>query len=329
MQGVILAAGRGKRLRPLTLERSKAMTPVVGVPMVGRVAELLMAQRIRDLIIVVSPEDREIRPFFELWAPPSIQLHFVEQPERLGMAHALSMAAPFLKGPFLLTACDNLAPVVAISELVQMVNTTGVDAVLSVTEVPWEAVSSTGIVELEGSRVLRIVEKPARDQAPSNLASLPLYCFGPAIIPHLKRVRPSVRGEYELQDAIQMLIDAGGHVAAVHTPWRVQLTDAGDLLALNLFYLDQTPHLHQQPAGTMEAGVTMLPPYWIGAGVEIGAGCRIGPRVFVEDGCRVGDGVELHDVVVLRGSEISAGRKVQKAIITPHGEFLQSAPARG
>ena len=116
MQGVILAAGKGKRLHPITTQRTKAMAPVAGKPIVERVADLLVDNGIRELIVLVSPDDQEIVPYLQR-ARPELTWRFVVQGERLGMAHALGLAAPLLRGDFVLSACDNLTPAAHIATL--------------------------------------------------------------------------------------------------------------------------------------------------------------------------------------------------------------------
>ena len=108
MQGVILAAGRGKRLRPITLKRSKAMAPVLGKPIVERVMEDLAALGVDEFVVVASPDDQELAHHFEQASELQARVRIVHQPERLGMAHALNCAAPLIRGDFILSACDNL-----------------------------------------------------------------------------------------------------------------------------------------------------------------------------------------------------------------------------
>src|SRR3954469_19781147 len=198
MQGVLLAAGKGKRLQPLTLERSKAMAPVAGKPLAGRVADLLVAQEIDELIVVVGPNDNEVQPYFTLQANLGIPLRFVVQHERKGMAHALGLAAPLLLGDFILSACDNLVSVEHIRNMVTLKQQHSAPAVLSLMRIEISEASKTGVVVWESPYVRRIVEKPQPEEAPSNISSLPLYVFGPEILDLLSQVQPSPRGEYEL-----------------------------------------------------------------------------------------------------------------------------------
>ncbi|HSJ56664.1 MAG TPA: sugar phosphate nucleotidyltransferase, partial [Anaerolineae bacterium] len=108
MQGVILAAGHGSRLQPITLTRSKAMVPILGKPIVERVMEHLLANGVRDFILVVSPNDRHITRHFQRETELDVEVRFAYQAERLGMANALECAAPLIDDDIVLSACDNL-----------------------------------------------------------------------------------------------------------------------------------------------------------------------------------------------------------------------------
>jgi len=316
MRGVLLAAGKGKRLQPLTLARSKAMAPVAGKPLSGRVAELLVVQGIDELIVVVGPNDEEVQPYFAIQANLGIPLRFVVQEERKGMAHALALVVSMLDGEFILSACDNLVAVEHIGEMVALLRQRQAAAVLSLMPIDLIDAGKTGVVVWDAPFVRRIVEKPKPEDAPSNISSLPLYVFGPQILDLLPLVQPSARGEYELQDAIQLLIESTGSVLGVLTDSRQQVTDAADLLALNLRYLGNEP-ARVSSASPMPADVTLLAPVVIEAGVEIGAGTVIGPNVYVEEGARIGPGVRLQDALVLRGGEVPAGEYLSGEVVVP------------
>lgn len=314
MQGVILAAGKGKRLHPITTQRTKAMAPVAGKPMVARVVDLLIENGIDELIVLVSPEDPEIVPYLRRVRPTS-KLYFVVQEQRLGMAHALALAAPYLRADFVLSACDNLTPSEHIAELLATHRARAANATLSLMPIDIARAGSTGIVAWQAGWIERIVEKPKPEEAPSNISSLPLYVFSPRILDFLPQVKPSPRGEYELQEAIQLLIDQAGGVTGVLTPQRRQLTNADDLLALNRHYLAVDNADLRVQTEQVGAGVRFVPPVCIERGVTIGPDCLIGPYVYIETGCRIGAGVTLADVVVLRGRVIEDGEVHEQAVI--------------
>jgi NDP-sugar pyrophosphorylase family protein len=314
MQAVVLAAGKGARLQPLTLTRSKAMSPVAGKPLVERVLETLLPNGVDEVVLVVAPEDQAIRQHFGrgIGAP----VHFVVQAERQGMAKALALAAPFLRDTFFVSACDNLTSVGHVGALVAAHQGLGAAATLSLMEIDLAAVSATGVVAWDDPFVRRIVEKPRPEEAPSTISSLPLYLFSPQILDFLPLVQPSSRGEYELQDAIQMLADKTGRVTGVFTPTRQQVTSASDLLALNLHYLADLPATPVVDASVqMGLGVRLSPPVLIGPETVIGAGASIGPRVYVEGQSAIGTGTLLCDSVVLRGASVANGARFAGQIV--------------
>jgi bifunctional UDP-N-acetylglucosamine pyrophosphorylase/glucosamine-1-phosphate N-acetyltransferase len=176
--------------------------------------------------------------------------------------------------------------------------------------------SRTGIIEWQDGQIRRIVEKPAPSEAPSNIASLPLYVFSPKVLDYLSEIKPSPRGEYELQDAIQMLIDRDGRVTGVLTPSRLQLTNAADLLALNRHYLTtggDTPQLAPRSVGQHTHLIT---PLRIEEDTTIGPGCVIGPRVYIERNCRIGADVLIKDAVILRDTIIEDGRQIVGEVVS-------------
>ena len=120
MQAVILAAGRGSRLNPITIKRSKAMLPILGKPIVARVMESIAGCEIRDFILVVNSQDEDILRYFREQTDLDVDITFVHQPERKGMADALQHAAPYLHQDFILSACDNLVSHQDVQRMVAM-----------------------------------------------------------------------------------------------------------------------------------------------------------------------------------------------------------------
>ncbi len=316
MQGVILAAGKGSRLHPITLERSKGMLPILGKPIVVRVMEMLAENGIDDFILVVSPDDRNIVRYFQRESSLDVDVRFVYQLERKGMANALACAAPLITEDFVLSACDNLVPSADAGRLVAAMQGDGhPSGVLTLLPVEPERIGSVGIVEMDGPWVTRIVEKPKPEEAPSDISSLPLYAFSRHILDYLPEVPMSPRGEYELQDAIQMLIERDGRVGGVIIKRRLTLTNAADLLALNREYLVRGGDRPQLAPQTVGPNTRLVTPLHIGQGTVIGQDCTIGPNVYIERDCRLGDGVMVHDAVILRGSEVPDGTIVANEVV--------------
>lgn len=318
LQGVVLAAGKGSRLHPITTKRSKAMLPILGQPIVERVMESLWDSGVDAFTLVVSPDDDDIVDYFTHESPLHDHVIFVEQRERLGMAHALQQAVPHLRDTFVLSACDNLVSRDHIDALVSSHRgSPSRQATLSLMRVPADLISRTGIVALDNDWAVRhIVEKPAPEEAPSDMASLPLYVFEPAILDYLPRVPLSPRGEYELQDAIQMLIDDGGEVHGAPADNRLTLTNAQDLLAINQHYLlngRQGPHLTPYTVGP---NTQLITPLRVEQGTTIGADCVIGPHVYIERDCTIGANATIRDAVVLRGTVVPAGSVIEGQVVS-------------
>jgi NDP-sugar pyrophosphorylase family protein len=316
MQGVILAAGKGSRLHPLTLDRSKAMIPILGKPIVERVLETFVENGVHQVIIVVSRLDGDVRNHFVNWTRLPVEIEYIEQVERLGMANALSLAAPYIRGSFIMSACDNLTPPAHVAALLAHHELERAAATLSLMRIDPSLVSRTGIVEWENGRVKRIVEKPSLEDAPSDISSLPLYVFSDQVLNYLSAVRLSQRGEYELQDAIQMMIDDTDRVTGVFTEQRLQLTNASDLLAINRHYLSAGGDVPQLAPRTVGQHTHLITPLRIEEGTTIGAGCVIGPRAYIERDCRIGNDVLIKDAVILRGSVVEEGSQIIGEVIS-------------
>jgi NDP-sugar pyrophosphorylase family protein len=317
MQGVILAAGHGSRLQPITLTRSKAMVPILGKPIVERVMEHLLANGVDDFVLVVSTDDRYITRYFRHESEIEAEVRFVYQPQRLGMANALQQAAPLITEDFVLSACDNLISADYVGQMLDAWRAEPqANAVLALLPVEPERRGSVGIVEVDGPWVTRIVEKPRPEEAPSDISSLPLYCLSRRILDYLDQVRPSPRGEYELQDAIQMLIENEGRVRGVMAPRRLTLTSPADVLAINRHYLLNGKDKPQLAPYTVGPNTRLITPLRIEAGTVIGQGCTIGPNVYIERDCRIGEGVTLRDAVVLRESTVADGAVVENQVVS-------------
>jgi len=317
MLAVILDAGTGKRLKPLTQNRSKAMQPILGTPILGRVLEDLYAHGIDNFIVVLNPADDLVRNYLanELFLPVNIEI--VDQDEPLGTGHALLQAAHLIQSNFLLTACDNL---VLFDELGLFIErwkrSKSCDALLALMQVPQEQIPHTGIVQVDGRRILQIYEKPTLEKAPSDIASLPLYIFSPLILEHLKSLTISPRSEFELQDAIQGMIDQNAGVQGFHLSRRLSLTSPKDLLQINLEYLNRMrpPYLYIQ-SRVIGANTRFIAPVHIEDGVMIGSNCIIGPGVYMEKGSASGDGTRIRVSIVLEGGEIPNGTNVSKKLV--------------
>ncbi|KKM00993.1 hypothetical protein LCGC14_1798910 [marine sediment metagenome] len=212
MKGLILSGGKGTRLRPLTFTRAKQLIPIANKPNLFYVVEDLVAAGITDIGVVISPETGdEIRSSLTDANTWGATFTFIEQAAPNGLAHAVKTALPYLgDDPFVMYLGDNLLNG-GIGHIVDEFTDTAPDSIVLLT--PVKNPSQFGVAELDDEgRVVRLVEKPAEPR--SNLALVGVYVFNAKIHGIIEKLRPSGRGEYEITDAIQGLIDAGQRVVA-------------------------------------------------------------------------------------------------------------------
>jgi UDP-N-acetylglucosamine diphosphorylase / glucose-1-phosphate thymidylyltransferase / UDP-N-acetylgalactosamine diphosphorylase / glucosamine-1-phosphate N-acetyltransferase / galactosamine-1-phosphate N-acetyltransferase len=311
---VVLAAGKGTRLRPLTDARSKAMMPIAGQPMLARVLGMLESGGCKQFVIVTHPDDQGLIEHFtsDAWAG---RLQLVFQHERRGMAHALACAVPAIRASgaedFVLAACDNLYPERHVAAMLAGQLRQGLDATLSLMHVAPEVIPTLAVVELKAGLVTRIVEKPRPEDAPSDLGVPALYVLSRRALDVLPRVPLSARGELEFPDVLRLLIEDGGRVGGVLVERRMTLTRPADPLALNRAYLQREP---SYVATAVAPHVELVQPVRIDAGVELGAGCVVGPEVYLESGCHIGAGAAVRRSVVLRGAVVAAGEVLEDKV---------------
>jgi len=205
MKGLILAGGSGTRLRPFTYSQPKHLLPVGGKPIIDYGIEALAAAGIREIGVVVGVEtDGPLRQHLADGSRYGVEIDYVFQPKPRGLAHAVMCAEQFLAGePFFMFLGDNLLQD-PLADIVRAFNNTERGSVIALKEVPNP--SDYGVAQLdERGAVVRLVEKPTHP--PSSLAVVGAYAFVPEIVDACKKVLPSNRGELEITDAIQLLID--------------------------------------------------------------------------------------------------------------------------
>lgn len=308
--GVVLAAGGGTRLQPVSLTRPKATVPVCGRLLIERVLDALADAGCERFVVVVGEPHDEVAEVCRAWAGDR-PLSFAIQTERRGMAHALLQAAPQIHGRFVLSACDSLIPPGDVAELVAHHERLGAAATLSLLRVndPIK-LSRSGVVAWDGTWIQRIIEKAPPAEQPSDVASLPLYVFESEFLDLLPQVKLSPRGELELQDAIAAWIARTGKVTGRLSAQRWQVTTAEDLRVINEQFLT----LGETRS---DARATCEPPVHVGEGAVLGDHVRLGPYAVIEDGATVGDGAVVRRSVVLRDAVVEAGAVINDAVVAP------------
>ena len=329
MKAVVLAAGEGTRLKPITLTRPKHLIRVGGKPLLEHCLNALKAVGIEETLIVIHYMGDAIRTYFGDGKNFGLRISYVEQKEVLGTGNAVSIAEPYVKEDFVLVYGDLLFSVDALKKVVAIHEREKPAATMAV--VPVEKPENYGIVELENSHVKNIIEKPSRDKAPTNLANAGIYVFSTEIFEKIKQTKASVRGEWEITDAISLLLKEktvlGVEISKdewldIGRPW--------DLLKANRWILQRTKH---KVLGTVENGAHLIGPVSVaetsrirsGAYIEgpafideesdIGPNCYIRPCTSIGKKVRIGNACEIKNSIIMDNTHIGHLSYVGDSII--------------
>lgn len=225
MQAVVPAAGRGSRLRPETNDRPKGLVEVADEPLLAHVFDSLSAHASEYVVVIGYLGDRIRSRFGSTYDGTPIT--YVEQPNREGLADAVRRTEPVIDGDFVQLNGDNVL-VGNVDEVVETHRDRNADATVLVERVSRERAKRGGVVSVEEGTVTGIVEKP--DDPPSRLAVTGCFAFSTRIFEAIEAIDPSERGEYELPDAIERVVRAGGRIETVPLDgWRVNVNTQEDV----------------------------------------------------------------------------------------------------
>jgi len=304
LKGLILCGGKGTRLRPMTYSRPKHLLPVMNKPVLYYGIEKMIAAGITDIAVVVPPHYRSAFDEALLGgAPWNIHISLVEQPEPRGLADAVRAAERYIgRSNFLLYLGDNVIDG-SLEPLVRKFQDEYLDGLISVSQV--EHPEQFGVVKLDGDRILQVVEKPK--YPPSRLAINGVYLFKPYIFEAIAKIRPSARGEYELTDAIQQMIDDRCKVGVFRSQyWWKDTGQPKDILLCNQHFLRQMDHTRIE--GDVDAGSTITGDVVIGENTKIVNSVIRGPVIIGNDAvienAYVGPYCSIADHVSVVGCEI-------------------------
>jgi glucose-1-phosphate thymidylyltransferase len=319
LKGLILSGGKGTRLRPITYTSAKQLVPVANKPVLFYGIEAMARAGIREVGIIIAPETGdEIRAAVGGGDRFGVSITYIVQDEPLGLAHAVLTAEPFLgSAPFVMYLGDNLLQG-GIEDLVAAFRSSRPDALILLTPVPDP--EQYGVAELRDGTVVQLVEKPLEPK--TNLALVGVYMFTDCVHAAARTIKPSERGELEITDAIQYLVDQGMRVEPhIVQGWWKDTGRLGDMLAANRLVLDtiearmEGELVASQVDGrvVIEAGArlersTVRGPAIIGAGARL-TDCYIGPYTAIGEGCEIRN-AEVEHSILLAGSSVHdlAGR---------------------
>ncbi len=325
LKGLILSGGAGTRLRPITHTSAKQLVPVANKPVLFYGIEALVDAGVTKIGIVIAPRTGdEIRAAVGDGSSFGASVSYISQAEPLGLAHALLTAEDFIgDDPFVMYLGDNLLRD-GIAELVDAFRANEPDALILLTSVPDP--SNYGVAELDGERVVRLVEKP--ESPPSDLALVGVYMFSPLVLDAARAISPSERGEFEITDTIQRLIDEGRRVESqmVNGWWK----DTGrleDILEANRLVLEEIePAIDGELVDSrvegrvvIEAGARLerslvRGPAIIGSGSRI-SDAYIGPYTAIAERVEVSNS-EIEHSILLGGSTVSdLGERMEASLL--------------
>jgi glucose-1-phosphate thymidylyltransferase len=313
LKGLILSGGKGTRLRPITHTSAKQLIPVANRPVLFYGIQAMADAGIEEVGIIIAPETGpEIQEVAGDGSRFGVRITYITQDEPAGLAHAVLTAEPFLAdAPFVMYLGDNLLQG-GIQELVAAFTTSAPDALILLT--PVEDPEHYGVAELEDGRVVALAEKPSKPK--TNLALVGVYMFTAGIHDAARAIAPSARGELEITDAIQHLVDTGRRVEPhVVRGWWKDTGRLADMLEANRLILDviekrvEGELADSQVDGrvVIEQGATLVRatvrgPAVIGGGAHL-EDCYVGPYSAIGEDCVV-ERAEVEHSILLAGSEV-------------------------
>lgn len=226
MQGVVLAAGSGTRLRPETAQRPKALVQVAGRPLLSHAFDALLSAGVTELVVVVGYRGRDV---VEHYGDDyrGVPITYARQLVQRGTAHALLAAEQYVSDDFALVYGDNVYDA-NLAAVVDRHRETGADATALMDSVPPEEAGRAGVFEVEDGEVVGLVEKP--ETAPSTTVPRGFYVFSPRVFDACRVIEPGETGEYELTDAVDLLLHAGAPVSVVEFDgWAINVNTPEDI----------------------------------------------------------------------------------------------------
>jgi len=335
MKGLILAGGTGSRLRPITHTGPKQLIPIANKPNILYAVDDLKAAGIIDIGVILGTNmpDR-VRALLGDGKAHGVRFTYIDQGEPKGIAHAIGCARRFIGDDAVAVYLGDNVLKGGIKEIVGKYAPGKVDAVLGLCKVPNPGAFGVAIVDKKGN-LKETVEKPKTP--PSQLAVIGVYVFTPSVFPIIDRLKPSGRGELEITEAINGLLEEGRIVKThVVTGWWKDTGRPEDILEANHLVLDDLERklegdvaegadirgkVHLARGAKIEAGAVVRGPCIIGEDARIGNGSyigpytSIGPRVVVE-------GAEIENSIILEGTRITGRRRITESLIGAHSEIL-------
>ncbi|MCB9878269.1 MAG: NTP transferase domain-containing protein [Planctomycetes bacterium] len=305
LMGVILAAGKGTRMRPFSEHWPKPILPVLDKPLMAYQLEMMAGLGIRRVVVVIGHLGHEVVRALGDGSRFGVHIDYVEQEQMLGIAHAVSRLEPHVDRPFFLFLGDIFFVTEKLDAMVERFRQGRLGGVLACKrESNLEAIKRNFVVLTdERERVRRVVEKPRHPR--TDLKGCGIYLFDLAFFDAVRRTpRTAMRDEYEITDSIQIFLDDGYPVEAAEVVKAdMNVSYPADLLDLNLRLLAERGESRLVEASARVAGDAALDGCVVMPGAEVGAGAR------------------LRDCLLFPGARVPAGKVAERSIFTPDAEI--------
>ncbi|MFB6084987.1 MAG: sugar phosphate nucleotidyltransferase [Halorientalis sp.] len=306
MKAVVLAAGEGRRLEPLTNRRPKPMLPVANRPILEHVVEAIAAAGIDEVVLVVGYKRDRIQTHFRNGEDFDVDVEYAIQDHQLGTGHAIATAESHVDGPFLVLNGDRLIDEHVVEAVAEALTDSG-GPVVSVTRV--REARNYGVVTLTDGRVTAIREKPPAYESTGDLINAGVYGFEPTIFDQVRSTETNEAGETEITATLDERGSDGGLETVRYQGRWLDVSYPWDLLTVNGTLLEDGDR------GPRVEGATVADDVAIAEGVSIGPNTTIGSRVALGANVTVGSNVTLSNAVVLPDTTIDDGAVVQDAIV--------------
>jgi glucose-1-phosphate thymidylyltransferase len=323
MKGLILSGGKGTRLRPITFTRAKQLVPVANKPILFYAIETVRDAGIKDIGIIVGDTAGEVKAAVGDGSAFGVKVTYIEQEAPLGLAHAVKIAEDFIgEEPFVMFLGDNLIKD-GIKSLVDEFCQNKPNCQILLARVPNP--QQFGVAELQDGKVKKLVEKPT--EPPTNLALVGVYMFDKTVFEAVKNIKPSWRGELEITDAIQYLVDNGYEVHPhIINGWWKDTGKLADLLEANRIMLETIKSENQ---GAVDEHSEITGKVFIDKGAIVHHSVIRGPAIIGKNTkimhSYIGPFTSVHDNVIITGSEIEHSIILADCVIENIGSRIEDS----
>ena len=316
MKGIILHGGHGTRLRPLTHTGPKQLLPIANKPMSEYCLEAIRDCNITEIAIIIGGVGSEkVKEYYGNGEKFGVNITYVKQDEPRGIAHAINLCRNFIQDEkFLVFLGDNIIQK-PISEIKEKFENSKFDATLLLCEV--DNPSRFGIADLKDGKITKIMEKP--DNPPTNFAVTGIYFLTPEIFEIIDNLEPSHRNEFEITDALDILLEKNDNISYdVITDYWKDTGTPEDIINANAQILENISkdEFVSDEKTEIDSDCSIIMPSTIGKNCKIKKNVRIGPNASIGDNTIISSNVKIENSIIMSDCKIEDGLKINNSIIS-------------